>query len=93
MSEQSNKIPLPEVVDFISGGVPCKAFVAFGDRALNMRVCQINLGSSPKVHIEYLPGLTRVQINDGQVWFDTSEQSAAEIEALFETGKAPIRPV
>jgi hypothetical protein len=90
-NEEIDEILPPEVVDFVANDIRCKAFVAFGDCSLNMRTCLINLGKSPKVAIEYLPGFTRVTINNGEVWFDTTEQSATEIEALFETGKAPKR--
>lgn len=89
MTDESQIFPQPEVVDFVVNGILCKAFVAFEERSLNMRSCLIKLGKTPKVVIEYLPGLTRVTINDGHVWFDTSEISAAQIEALFETGKVP----
>lgn len=91
MNDGKEVIPIPEVVDFVANGVKCKAYVSFGERGLNMQSCHVNLGGSPKVAIEYLPGFTRVSINDGQLWFDTEEQSAAEIEALFESGKAPRR--
>lgn len=81
----------PEVVRFESEGIKCIAFVSFGQRSLNMRSCLINLGEKVKTHIEFLPDRVRVVINDGQLWFDTSERSAVEIEALFETGKAPSK--
>lgn len=84
-----NDIELPQVVDFISGGVSCKAFVISDHRALNMGSCTINLGEKVQTNIEYLPGITRVMINDGVIWFDTSEASATAIEALFETGRKP----
>lgn len=79
---------LPEVVEFECEGITCRAYVSFGQCGLNMRLCHINLGESPKVNIEYLPDRTRVIVNDGMIWFDTSGQSAAAIENLFQTGKA-----
>lgn len=92
MNYDSQENTQPAVVDFVVNEIRCKAFVAFDMRSLNMRSCLINLGKSPKVAIEYLPGFSRVTINDGALWFDTTEQSAAEIEALFETGVAPKKP-
>lgn len=86
---QQNDMAPPEVVSFESEGIKCKAFVLFGRRSLNMRSCLINLDKKVKTNIDYLPDRVRVTINDGQVWFDTSEDSAAAIESLFETGKAP----
>jgi hexokinase len=80
---------LPEVVKFIAGGVECVAFILFDHYGLNMRTCLVNFKEKPTTNIEYLPDRARVTINDGQLWFDTTEQSAAEIEYLFESGKAP----
>lgn len=86
-----SEIPMPETVKFQSNGNECIAVVAFGtEYSLNMVSCFINFKGKPKVQIEYLPHATRVQINDGQLWFDTDEVSAARIEQLFETGKAPV---
>lgn len=76
-------LDLPEVVDFISEGIPCKAFVIVGKRGLNMRTCQIILDDAATINIEYLPDRTRVFINGGGLWFDTDSVSAARIEALF----------
>ncbi|TBW57421.1 hypothetical protein EZI54_07115 [Marinobacter halodurans] len=83
-------IEMPEVVTFDSGGQECKAFVVFGQTfGLNMRVCQLMFEEAPSVAIEYIPGAARVRLNNGLVWFDTDGDSAAAIEALFQTGKAP----
>lgn len=81
---------MPETVEFESDGIKCIAAVAFGSYySLNMRACQINFKQKPKVHIEFFLHAARIQINDGAVWFDTDEISAAKIEQLFDTGKAP----
>ena len=86
----NNQVLMPEVVNFISGGVECIVYIAFEHRGLNMFSVILNLGDNPSVNIEYFPGTVRVTINDGDIWFDTSEESAAAIEHLFRTGKAPI---
>jgi hypothetical protein len=81
---------MPETVKFESNGISCIAAVAFGTHySLNMNACQINFKEKPKVHIEFFPHAARVQLNDGAVWFDTDEVSAAKIEQLFDSGKAP----
>jgi len=90
MSE-SEKLPMPETVKFVSERSLCVAFVLNEVYGLNMRSCQINLEGKPQVNIEYLPDRTRVLINGGNIWFDTDEQSATEIEALFLTGEAPAK--
>lgn len=76
-------------VRFVSGGIECAAFCAAGHFGLNMRTCIINLGETVQINLEYLPDRCRVSINDGQVWFDTDEVSAARIEHLFQTGVVP----
>lgn len=89
MTDYDNSVPMPEVVEFTSEGVKGKAFVVFDMRGLNIKPCTINFEGIPTVDVEYLPTGCRVSINNGAVWFDTSEQSAAEIEYLFKKGKAP----
>lgn len=84
-----SEIPTLDTVVFQSNGIQCVAFVAFGERGLNMHSCQINLGKKPKVNIEYLPTCTRIMINDGAVWFDVEGQDAVDIESLFITGQSP----
>jgi hypothetical protein len=80
---------LPQTVEFKSDGKTCIAGILFGGAyMLNMATCVINFDQKPAVQIEYLPHGTRILINGGKLWFDTSEQSAAEIEYLFQTGKA-----
>lgn len=86
----NDQAEMPEVVIFTSQGVECRAFVAFDNYGLNMRSCQVMFRQRPSVDIMDLPDATRVRINNGEVWFDTSGDSAAAIKALFETGKAPI---
>lgn len=86
MTTENPKTDDRVVVNFMSGSVKCIAIVCFGQRSLNMRCCQINLGKSPSVNINYLPDITRVIINDGDVWFDTDSHSATRIKSLFQTG-------
>lgn len=89
MSE-SNELGMPEVVSFKANGFPCKAYCLFGqDYGLNMGSAVINFRSQPKVSLEYLPHAARVTLDEGLVWFDTDSDSAAAIESLFQTGRAP----
>ena len=85
-----SELEMPETVKFTSNGVDCIAIVMFGtEYSFNMKTCQLNFKEKPNLQIEYLPHASRVSINDGEVWFDTDELSAAKIEQLFSTGKAP----
>ena len=73
---------MPETVKFMSGEVECIAAVMFGCKCLlNMGTCLINLNEKPDVEIGDLP--FRVSVNGGAIWFDTNEESALEIVALF----------
>ncbi|MFT7292872.1 MAG: hypothetical protein ACI87Q_000718 [Pseudohongiellaceae bacterium] len=74
---------IPEVVTFLSGGQECKAFFLYEQMTLNMRTCTINLGKQPSIKIEHTGDICRVRINEGEIWFDTSEQSAEKIESLL----------
>ncbi len=84
MSESTH----PETVNFISEGVECVAAVIFKKiYTFNMRSCQITFKEKPNVNIEYIGDRVRVLINDGAIWFDTDELSAAKIEQLIELGE------
>ncbi|EIF42793.1 hypothetical protein DOK_12036 [gamma proteobacterium BDW918] len=74
--------PAPEVVQFFSEGIDCRAFVAFGIRGLNMRSCQITLMPEDRVRIKYIGDITRVFINK-EISFDTDRHSAVAIQGLL----------
>lgn len=74
--------PKPEVVQFYSEGIDCRAFVAFGVKGLNMKSCQITLKPGDKVKIEYIGDITRVFINK-EISFDTDRHSAVAIQGLL----------
>ena len=85
----SNEIDMPEVVTFLAGGVECKAFVMFGENyGLNLRTATVNFKKrAPDVELQPLDGFVRVMLNGGDVWLDTSAESAEAIRRLFEEGK------
>lgn len=88
---------MPEVVVFSSNSIACRAFIAFENFGLNMMSIQVNFESIPEIELLELNDEYRVILkgkNDNQcpsgVWFDTSEQSAKEIETLILTGKGSL---
>lgn len=93
MSDSNDPIGLPEVVHFETCGPSRRkgrAFVVFGEHyGMTYQGMSLNFPGKPEVRIEYVPTGSRVVINDGLLWFDTDERSAAAIEFLFENGHAP----
>ena len=93
----TDKLPMPEVVKFKASGHPNTecifSVITFpGTKPmymLNLKLATINFDAKPTIDIDYLPHSCRVRLNDGNIWFDTDEVSAARIEQLIETGKAP----
>ena len=82
----------PQAVKFSVQGhsnIECIAYVLYGQYGINFRLSQSIFNQPPEVEILHLDGFCRVRINDGQTWFDTSDESAMKIKQLFESGKAP----
>ncbi len=93
MSDSEDPIGLPEVVQFETSGSgrrKGRAFVVFGNHyGMTYQGMTLNFPEKPDVRIEYVPTGSRVVINEGLLWFDTDERSAAAIEYLYENGTAP----
>lgn len=78
-----------ETVAFTSQGIACRAYVVFVECGLTLGSCHVSLGSSPQTIIKDLPEAKArvvVDLGPGSISFDTSKDSAVQIQTLFKMG-------
>ena len=88
---QLRNVKLPDIVKFVSNNIECMVVVMANQECiLNMGLCTINFKVMPHVFVDILPSGYRVNLNHGQIFFDTDMQGSTKIEQLFLNRRIPV---